>query len=85
MTTNESFKRRVRARMTKTGEKYGAARRVLIEQAAHRARHGRASEPGHPDDLIRERTGRTWDEWREVIDASPLAQAGHTAVATWLH
>jgi hypothetical protein len=33
MTRQESFKRRIRARMEKTGEKYGAARRSLIEQA----------------------------------------------------
>ena len=36
MTRNESFKRRIRARMAKTGEKYNAARRALIEQATDR-------------------------------------------------
>lgn len=88
MTTNESFKKRVRARMAKTGEKYGAARRVLLEQGAARAgdRDPRAwvSDPGHPDERVRERTGRSWDEWRELIDASPVAGDGHGAVATWL-
>ncbi len=38
MTTQESFKRRIRARMAKTGERYGAARRALLEQAGAPAR-----------------------------------------------
>ena len=33
MTTDKAFKRVVRARMAKTGERYAAARRVLIEGA----------------------------------------------------
>jgi len=34
MTTNKAFKRVVRARMAKTGERYAAARRTLVEGAA---------------------------------------------------
>lgn len=34
MTTNKAFKRVVRARMAKTGERYAAARRALVEGAA---------------------------------------------------
>ena len=34
MTTDKAFKRVVRARMAKTGERYAAARRTLIEGAA---------------------------------------------------
>jgi hypothetical protein len=37
MTTQESFKRRIRARMAKTGERYAAARRALIDQAGPHA------------------------------------------------
>ena len=40
-----SFKRRVRARMAKTGERYGAARRVLIEQATDGRRRTWAADP----------------------------------------
>jgi hypothetical protein len=74
MTRNESFKRRIRARMAATGEKYGAARRVLLEQAASRAGRDWASEPEQSDDVIRANTGRGWDEWCRLIDDWP----GHT-------
>ncbi|MFA9429339.1 hypothetical protein [Egicoccus sp. AB-alg2] len=84
MTRNESFKRRIRSRMAKTGEKYGAARRVLLEQAADRDAPNWASDPEHSDDVIRRQTGRGWDEWRELIDAWPGHADGHAAVATWL-
>jgi hypothetical protein len=85
MTRNESFKRRIRERMAKTGEKYGAARRVLTEQA--QARHARAwaSDPGHSNDVIQENTGHDWDEWRRLIEAWPGSSEGHAAVAAWVH
>ena len=41
MTTNRAFKRVVRARMAKTGERYAAARRALVEGATD----GRHAEP----------------------------------------
>lgn len=84
MTRRASFKRRVRERMAKTGERYGAARRVLIEQAASREARARVSEPDHSDAVIRENTGRGWHEWRQLIDAWPGHMGGHTAVASWL-
>ncbi|MBW3658450.1 MAG: DUF4287 domain-containing protein [Actinobacteria bacterium] len=84
MTTNESFKKRVRARMAETGERYGAARRVLVQQAASRDPHAWVSQPDFSDERVRDATGRGWDDWRELIDASPVAGDGHTAVAAWL-
>jgi hypothetical protein len=92
MTTQESFKKRVRARMARTGERYTTARRVLLEQAARRediARAGGAprawvSPPEHADAAVREATGHGWDEWVERIEADPVAARGHTAVAAWL-
>lgn len=86
MTTQESFKRRIRTRMEKTGERYGAARRALLERAA--GRHGGrpwADDPGHTDAGITEATGRGWDEWCDLIDAWPGHRDGHGAVAAWLH
>lgn len=86
MTTNASFKKRVRPRMAQTGERYGAARRVLLEQAAaRRDAGGRVCEPQHPDHAVRATTGRGWDEWVALIEGSPAAGEGHTAVAAWLH
>jgi hypothetical protein len=84
MTRNRSFKRRVRERMAKTGEKYGAARRILLEQANDRDGRSWVSEPEHTDAIIRANTGRGWDEWRVLIDAWPGHEDGHGAVATWL-
>ena len=84
MTRNESFKRRVRERMTKTGERYGAARRVLIEQSAGRDARPWVSEPGHAEAVIRDSTGRGWNEWCDLIDRWPGHEQGHTAVASWL-
>lgn len=84
MTRNESFKRRVRERMIKTGEKYNAARRTLIEQAKDRDDRGWVSEPEHPDEVVCANTGRGWEEWRELIDAWSGHADGHTAIAAWL-
>jgi hypothetical protein len=85
MTTQESFKHRIRARMAKTGERYSAARRALLAKAEPPAgRRGWVSDPDTADTAIRERTGRGWDEWVGVIDAGPGREAGHTAIARWL-
>lgn len=84
MTRNESFKRRIRTRMAHTGEKYGAARRVLIAQAARRDTSAWASDPEHTDAVIREHTGRGWDAWVSLVDAWPGHRDGHGAVAEWL-
>lgn len=42
------------------------------------------ADPGATDELVRERTGKGWDEWREAIDAWPGNLDGHTAVARWV-
>lgn len=84
MTRNESFKRRIRARMIQTGEKYNAARRMLVEQAKDREDRGWVSQPEHTDEVVRANTGRGWDEWRRLIDAWPGHEGGHSPVAAWL-
>jgi hypothetical protein len=83
MTKQETFKKRVRARMAKTGERYGAARRALLPPATG---GGRAwvAEPEATDEAVREATGRGWDEWCDLVDAWPGHDGGHAAVATWL-
>lgn len=83
MTSNATFKKRVRARMAKTGERYGAARRVLVEQASTRGPQGRVwvTPPEQPDDSVTAHTGRSWDEWCDLIDTWPEADRGHAAVA----
>ena len=84
MTRQETFKRRIRQRMEKTGERYGAARRVLIEQSSSSGERQWASEPEMADDTLQEATGRGWDEWCDIIDAWPGRAQGHTAIATYV-
>jgi len=83
MTRQGTFKRRIRARMTKTGERYGAARRVLIEQASD-GRRTWVAEPELSDESVRAATGRGWDEWCDIIDTWPGHTGGHTAIAAHL-
>jgi hypothetical protein len=85
MTRQETFKRRIRQRMEKTGERYGAARRVLIEQTSDGGQRVWVAEPEMSDETLREATGRRWDEWCDIIDAWPGHGDGHTAIATFVH
>ncbi|WP_052665224.1 hypothetical protein [Nitriliruptor alkaliphilus] len=85
MTRNESFKRRIRARMAETGERYGAARRVLIERAARQAEDGATTrtwvaDPEHSDAAIEEATGRTWDTWCDLLDDRLGDDTSHGAI-----
>lgn len=84
MTTHEAFKKRVRERMAKTGERYGAARRALLAAAAQPNPSGWAAMPQHSDEQVRAKTGRGWNEWVAAIDAGPGRASGHTAIAAWL-
>jgi hypothetical protein len=84
MTRQESFKRRVRARMEHTGERYAEARRVLIEQADRRRGRTRVAEPELGDQAVREATGRDWDAWCDLIDAWDGDKDDHGALAAHL-
>lgn len=58
MTTDKAFKRVVRARMAKTGERYAAARRALLATGADERAEARATEhPGATPDGYRMRGG----------------------------
>ena len=85
MTEQESFKRRVRERMATTGERYAAARRSLIDRSGPTT-EGRTwvSEPEHSDEVIQANTGRSWNQWCDLIDAWPGRSGGHPAIATHL-
>ena len=75
MTQQRSFKRLVRNRMEKTGESYTAARAMLLA----------AAEPAPwlatSDEAIRERTGRGWEEWFDVLDAWGAVEMKHRDIA----
>ena len=92
MTSQKSFKSRVRTRMTKTGERYAAARRQLVQSGAETA-----TEPAPPSagttrslvermsaDVLVERTGSSWDEWFALLDERDSTSRTHTEIARWL-
>ena len=81
MTAQRSFKRLVRTRMEKTGESYTAARLRLLQGGG---------EPQQPvalptsEETLRERTGRGWEEWFDLLDEAGAADMTHRETARWL-
>ncbi len=71
VTESKSFKRRVRERMSKTGESYTAAR-GQVAQKRDRVQAARtrlaADAKLVSDDKIKEATGRRWDAWLSILD-----------------
>jgi hypothetical protein len=82
MTRQRSFKRLVRSRMEKTGESYTAARAVLLSGEEPRG----AEQPPlqASDERIRERTGRGWEEWFDLLDEWGAAERPHREIARWV-
>jgi hypothetical protein len=83
MTRQRSFKRLVRSRMEKTGESYTAARAVLLagEEQPQAAEQGWLATS---DERIRERTGRGWEEWFDLLDEWGAAQRPHREISRWV-
>ena len=82
MTRHKSFKRLVRTRMEKTGESYTAARASLLAADSSPG----SEEPVLPlsDDAIRERTGRGWEEWFDLLDEWGAADRPRPEVSRWV-
>jgi hypothetical protein len=82
MTRQRSFKRLVRSRMEKTGESYTAARAVLLAGEETKA----AEQPPllTSDERIRQRTGRGWEEWFDLLDDWGAAERTHREIARWV-
>ena len=68
MTTQKSFKRRVRERMARTGESYTSAREQLLP-------------PPAPE---QEKTGRRYEDWFALLDAAGAAEMSHRDIARLL-
>lgn len=83
MTRHRSFKRLVRARMSKTGESYTAARAVLLA-AQDPGRTGPTTPLVTSDESIRLRTGRGWEEWFDALDEWGAADRSHRDIARWV-
>ncbi len=82
MTVHKSFKRVVRARMEKTGERYAAARAALLRADEPEAANG----PALPvsDETIRRRTGRGWEAWFELLDAWGAPERSQAEALRWI-
>lgn len=84
MAKQETFKRRVRDRMAKTGERYTAARRVLLEQANGTRRRRWVADPGLGDDAVANATGKGWDDWVDIVESWKGHTDSHPAIAARL-
>jgi len=92
MPTQKILKRRVRARMTKTGESYTAARRQLLRKATEPAappiEQPIAEIPADAllvaDESMQRATGQGHAEWFALLDAWGATDHNHTEIATWL-
>ncbi len=90
VTERKTLKRRIRARMSKTGERYTAARRQVLAKSpgtpTESPRAPKSQPPGRrPDELVRARTGRGWDEWFEILTGWGAADRPHREIARWLN
>ena len=87
MTEQKSFKRRVRERMSKTGESYTAARgHVAQKQDRVRAARTRlaAADERVSDAKIKEATGKKWDQWFSILDRWGARNKKHGDIARFL-
>ena len=85
MTRQRSFKLLVRSRMRKTGESYTAARAALLEPSNGSSPHAEEEPPlATSDESIRERTGRGWEEWFDLLDEWGAADKTHREIARWV-
>jgi uncharacterized protein YndB with AHSA1/START domain len=82
MTEHKSFKRLVRERMEKTGESYTSARANLLSAEEPNGTDGSALATS--DHAIRQRTGRGWEEWFELLDEWGAADRTHREIARWV-
>ena len=87
MTTQKLFKRRVRARMSKTGESYTAARRQVAPVRGRletdRTRLATAKELAS-DEKLTEATGRDWQGWLTILDRWGARDHKHGEIAEYL-
>jgi uncharacterized protein YndB with AHSA1/START domain len=68
--------------MEKTGESYTAARGNLLRAEEPKGIDGPVLATS--DEAIRQRTGRGWEEWFELLDAWGAADRTHREIARWV-
>ena len=77
MTSQQSFKRRIRARMEKTGESYTARAQLLPDPEPQ-------YEPRFSDAVVRRNTGHGYGELFAALDEWGAAERPHAEIARWL-
>jgi hypothetical protein len=104
MPRNKDLKRLVRARMSKTGESYTAARAHVLAKSSAKPRTtalraagsrktsvSRAPRPnyaelaGYSDDVLKAKTGCTWERWVGVLDYHGADKMAHRDIAALVH
>jgi hypothetical protein len=89
MPRDKDRKRIIRERMKKTGESYTAARaHVLSKQTADRPAapvRDLGALAGMTDAAVAAKTGRTWRQWVDALDADGAAAMTHRDIAAMLH
>lgn len=87
MTKESSFKRRVRERMSKTGERYATARGHVLQKRARleSARVRLADTAERPsDDKVVDVTGKKWDTWFSILEQWGAREKSHGETAAYL-
>jgi hypothetical protein len=80
MTVDKDFKRLVRARMQKTGESYTAARKHFAPArpgTGPQRKSDYARLAGRSDEILKQRTGCSWERWVKALD--------HVRAHEWTH
>lgn len=81
MTQNKTFKRRVRARMQKTGESYTTARAHLVRTSTGPSPDQFATLAGMSDEAVARKTGMSWPQWVDALDAVGATSKTHREIA----
>jgi uncharacterized protein YndB with AHSA1/START domain len=85
MPKDKDFKRLIRARMHKTGESYTTARSHLLDSGPAPAVPDDYLElAGMSDEAVQAKTGRTWPEWVDALDAVGSDEMPHAEIARHL-
>jgi uncharacterized protein YndB with AHSA1/START domain len=85
MPKQKDLKRRVRARMDKTGESYTTARSHLLRRKSPSLPENYQELAGMSDEAVAAKTHKNWREWVAALDAIDATAMEHGAIARWVH
>ena len=85
MPKDKDLKRLVRDRMKKTGESYTAARLQLLKKDKRiESTQDLAKIAGMSEASVTKKTGRTWAEWVQLLDAADATKKSHRDIAEYV-